>query len=159
MKVTSLTKILNISLCAVYIVLVIMYRLYNIWFSIALTLISIPTLIQSVVYKLDSKLWFGSFLMQCGVFGIVKTTLNLSMADVYPIYILIIGLSSFLVFAIFRQNIQLKVFVISFFEVLLLGIYKFAYVTLMEFWLLQIAVLMFIFTNLLVRAKINTRSN
>lgn len=159
MKITNLIKTVNCILLISYIIILISFNLYNIWFSMALIFISIPTLIECAFFKLDSKLWFGSFLMFCGVFGVIKTILGLSFSFVYPMYILIVGLSSFLVFAIFRQNIHLKVFVISFFEVLLLGIYKFAYVTLIEFWLLQIAFLLFISSRLLIRAKINTGSN
>lgn len=159
MKITILKKIINSVLLSLYFILICMCDLHNIWFSLALILISIPTMIESGVFKLDSKLWLGSFLIMCGVFGICKTILNLQLQDFYPIYILIFGLSSFLVFAIFRQNIHLKVFVISFCEVLLLSIYKFAYVSLLEFWFVQIALILFVSSNLLVRAKINTRSN
>ena len=159
MKITILTKIFNFVLLSLYIILITLLNLNKVWFSLALILISIPILIKSMYYVLDSKLWFGSFLLLCGVFGVFKTFYGLEFTFIYPIYILIFGLSSFLVFAIFRQNIHLKVFVICFFEVVLLSIYKFAYISLTEFCFIQAAFLIFVLTNMLVRAKINTRSN
>ena len=121
--------------------------------------LSIPILIKSAYFVQDSKLWLGSFLMFIAIFNIYVHFYGLSFENIYPVYILIFGLSSFLVFAIFRQNIHLKVFVICIFEVLLLSIYKFAYITIIEFIFIQVLFILFVITNMLVRAKINTRSN
>ena len=129
------------------------------WFSLFILFLSITLLIKSAFFVQDSKLWFGSFLLFVAIFNIYIHFYNLRLAIVYPLYILIFGLSSFLVFAVFRQNIHLKVFVICLFEVILLDIYKFDYINMIEFIFIQVAFILFILTNMLVRAKINTRSN
>lgn len=133
--------------------------LRDVWFSVWLILVSFPLLVRSACFVQDSKLWLGSFLLFCGIFNLYCNFYDLPLKTVYPVYIFIFGLASLLVFAIFRQNIHLKVFGICFFEVVLLGIYKFAYITLIEFLFIQIAFLLFVIFKLLVRAKINTRSN
>lgn len=159
MKITIFLKIINIFLSAGYIYIISTTNLIDAWFSVSLIFISISLLVRSICFVQDSKLWFGSFLLFVGIFGIFTYFYNLPFKLTYPIYILIFGFSSFLVFAIFRQNIHLKVFVLCFFEVLLLSIYKFAYLTLLEFCILQTFYLLFVISKLFVRAKINTRSN
>ena len=137
LKITIALKIINVLISVIYIILLLIYNLKEVWFSLAIILISVPTLIKAIYFNLDSKLWLGSFLLLNGILGVVKNEMNLSFSIIYPIYILTIGLASFSVFAIFRQNIHLKVFVICFFEVLLLGIYKFALITFVEFLLIH----------------------
>lgn len=159
MKITIFLKILNFILFIIYCVGLSLFNFKTIWFSFFITLLSIPILIKSAYFVQDSKLWLGTFLLFSGILGFYKTFYNLPLKLIYPMYILIFGLSSFIVFAIFRQNIHLKVFVICLLEVILLGIYKFAYVNLMEFLFIQIALIIFVVTSLLIRAKINTRSN
>ncbi len=159
MKINIFLKILNFVLFLTYCLSLTMFNFKTVWFSLFITLVSIPILIKSAYFVQDSKLWLGTFLLFTGIFGFYKTFYGLSLKLVYPMYILIFGLASFIVFAIFRQNIHLKVFVICLLEVVLLGIYKFAYITLLEFWFIQIALVIFVLTSLLVRAKINTRSN
>ncbi len=131
----------------------------KIWFSTALVLVAVMLLLTSAFFVQDSKLWLGSFFMLAGVFGVYKQFYGFDLFNVYPVYIFIFGLASLIVFAIFRQNIHLKVFVICTLEVLLLGIYKFAYVNLWEFVFLQVALVLFVLTNMAKRANINTRSN
>ena len=131
----------------------------RVWFSSALVLVSIMLLFRSAIFVQDSKLWLGSFLLLSGVFGVYKQFYGINLFMTYPVYIFIFGLSSLIVFAIFRQNIHLKVFVICSLEVLLLGVYKFAYVNFLEFLFLQIALALFVLTNMAKRANINTRSN
>ena len=131
----------------------------KIWFSTALVLVAIILLLASAFFVQDSKLWLGSLLMLSGGFGVYKQFYGFNLFNVYPVYIFIFGLASLIVFVIFRQNIHLKVFVICSVEVLLLGIYKFAYVNLWEFIFLQVALVLFVLTNMAKRANINTRSN
>ncbi len=131
----------------------------RVWFSSALVLVSIMLLFRSAIFVQDSKLWLGSFSLLSGVFGVYKQFYGINLFMTYPVYIFIFGLSSLIVFAIFRQNIHLKVFVICSLEVLLLGVYKFAYVNFLEFLFLQIALALFVLTNMAKRANINTRSN
>ena len=159
LKITITLKMINVLISIIYIILLLIYNLKEVWFSLAISLISVPILIKSIYFNLDSKLWLGSFLLFNGLLGMVKYFFNFSFELIYPIYILTIGLASFSVFTIFRQNIHLKVFVICFFEVLLLDIYKFALITFVEFLLIQIIFVVFVLTNLFVRAKINTRSS
>ncbi len=159
MKITIFLKIFKFFLFILYILCLTNSTLKEIWFSLALLFLSFPTLIKSAFFVQDSKLWIGSFLLFTSIFNMYKHFYGLEFKLIYPIYILIFGISSFLVFAIFRQNIHLKVFVICVFEVILLSIYKFAYINLFEFVFVQICFLFFVLANLLIRAKINTRSN
>ncbi len=159
MKITIFLKILNVFLFGLYSFCLFNSELRQVWFSLFILFLSIPILVKSAYFVQDSKLWLGSFLLFVSIFNIYIHFYGLSFRIVYPVYILIFGLSSFLVFAIFRQNIHLKVFVICIFEVLLLSIYKFAYITTIEFIFIQSIFVLFVITNMLVRAKINTRSN
>lgn len=159
MKVNILLKIIDVLLIGLYVTLIFFPAFQKIWFSTALVFVAISLLLRSAFFVQDSKLWLGSFFMLCGVFGVYKTFYGINLSIIYPIYILIFGLASFIVFVIFRQNIHLKVFVICSLEVLLLGVYKFAYVSLWEFIFLQVALLLFVSLNMAKRANINTRSN
>lgn len=134
-------------------------RLENIWFSLALVFLSVPSLISAISQKLDSKLHQFSLLFLCGTFGILQNYNNIPIKDFYFIYIFIFGLASFSIFVFFRQKFHLKVFVICLFEVLLLIVYKMHYVTILEFVLLEIAFLLLVTQNLAKRIYINTRSN
>ena len=159
MKINIWIKILDCFLFLVYLFLITMTPLKRAWFSIFMIFFSIPLFFKSAFFVQDSKLWAGCFLLLCGTFGVYLNLYDLPLSVYYPIYILIFGLSSFIVFALFRQNIHLKVFVLCFLQVLLLCIYKFAYISLIDFIILQIAFALFVLTRLLIRAKINTRSN
>ncbi len=159
MKENILLKIVDVCLLGFYVFLMFTPAFQKIWFSTALVFVAVMLLLRSAFFVQDSKLWLGSFLMICGVFGVYQQFYGINMSIIYPIYIFIFGLASLIVFAIFRQNIHLKVFVICSLEVLLLGIYKFAYVNLWEFVFLQVALLLFVLSNLAKRANINTRSN
>ncbi len=159
MKITIFLKIFNLFLICLYAFCLFNIELRQVWFSLFILFLSIPILIKSAYFVQDSKLWLGSFLLFIAIFNIYVHFYGLRFSFVYPVYILIFGLSSFLVFAIFRQNIHLKVFVICVFEVLLLSIFKFAYITTFEFVFIQVIFVLFVITNMLVRAKINTRSN
>ena len=159
MKVNILLKIVDGLLIGLYVALMFMPAFQKIWFSTALGLVAITLLLASAFFVQDSKLWLGSLLMLSGVFGVYKQFYGFNLFNVYPVYIFIFGLASLIVFVIFRQNIHLKVFVICSLEVLLLGIYKFAYVNLWEFVFLQVALVLFVLTNMAKRANINTRSN
>ncbi len=159
MKINILLQIVDVCVLGLYIVLMFTSAFQKIWFSTSLVFMSVLLLLRSAFFVQDSKLWLGSFLMLCGVFGVYRQFYDMNLFIIYPIYILIFGLASLIVFAIFRQNIHLKVFVLSILEVLLLSIYKFAYVNLWEFVFLQVALVLFVLTNLAKRANINTRSN
>lgn len=159
MKANILLKIVDACVFGLYIALMFVPAFQKIWFSTVLVFISVMLLLRSAFFVQDSKLWLGSFLMLCGVFGVYRQFYGINLFIIYPVYILIFGLASLIVFAIFRQNIHLKVFVISALEVLLLGVYKFAYVNLWEFIFLQVALILFVLTNMAKRANINTRSN
>lgn len=159
MKVSILLKIVDVILIGLYVALMFMPAFQKIWFSTALVLVAIILLLASAFFVQDSKLWLGSLLMLSGVFGVYKQFYGFNLFNVYPVYIFIFGLASLIVFVIFRQNIHLKVFVICSVEVVLLGIYKFAYVNLWEFIFLQVALVLFVLTNMAKRANINTRSN
>lgn len=159
MKATRILRVFDILLLGIYIALMFSPAFQRVWFSSALVLVSIMLLFRSAIFVQDSKLWLGSFSLLSGVFGVYKQFYGINLFMTYPVYIFIFGLSSLIVFAIFRQNIHLKVFVICSLEVLLLGVYKFAYVNFLEFLFLQIALALFVLTNMAKRANINTRSN
>lgn len=159
MKINILIKINRCILLTLYIVLVLLTKLYSVWFSLALIFISIPTLIKSAYYNLDSKLWFGVFFMLSGIVGIYMKSINIDIQNYYYMYILMIGVSSLLVFSFFRQNIHLKVFVFSFFEVLLLVIQRLKLLTSFEFGLVQGVIILYIIIDLTKRAEINFGSN
>ena len=159
MKINILIKINRYILLTLYIVLVLFTKLYNVWFSLALIFVSIPTLIKSAYYNLDSKLWFGVFFMLSGILGIYMKSLNVDIQNFYYMYFLMFGMSSFLVFSIFRQNIHLKVFVFSFFEVLLFSIQRLKLLTSFEFCLVQGVIILYIIIDLTKRAEINIGSD
>ena len=159
MKINILIKISRYILLSTYIVCILFTKLYNVWFSLALIFVSIPTLIKSAYYNLDSKLWFGVFFILSGILGIYLQSKNLDIQNFYYLYILLFGVSSLLVFSIFRQNIHLKVFVFSFFEVLLLVIQRLKLLTSFEFWLVQVVIILYIIIDLTKRAEINIGSD
>ena len=134
MKATIVLKILKVVFCAIYIFLLTLPNMINIWFSLFLVFISILLLAKAFVFMHDSKLWLGIFLLYTGCFNIIKYLANFKFGDIYWVYILTFGVASLHVFVVFRQKIHLKVFVFSAIQVLLLGILKFAYIDEFEFW-------------------------
>ena len=159
MKITIYLKYLELALIFLYGVLLFIPNIRTIWFSTFLIMSSIPLFIKSLYFLQDSKLWLASLLLQFGIFGVLCQNFKLTIDMIYPMYVLIFGFSSFLVFVIFRQKIHLKVFVICVLEVVLLGIFKFEYISLVEFLFLQIVFLTYIIFKLLERLIINFRSN
>ncbi len=159
MKITRITKLINVILTLLFFILVFYFNLKPIWFSLSLIFLSTSQLFFAIFLKLDSKLYLFSILFLCGVWGIVKFYYAMPLSFYYFVYILILGLSSFLIFAFFRQKFHLKVFVICALEVLLLVVYKMEYVTILEFVLIEIAFLLFIIQNISKRVHVNTRSN
>lgn len=159
MKQTHQKKIFNAFLLVLYFAIIYCFNLENIWFSLALVFLSVPSLFSLVTQKLDSKLHQFSLLFYCGIFGILQNYYNLPAKDFYFVYIFIFGLASFSIFVFFRQKFHLKIFVICSCEVLLLIMYKIQYVTILEFILLEIAFLLLISQNLAKRIYVNTRSN
>ena len=159
MKINILIKISKYVLLITYIMCLIFTELKCVWFSLALIFIAVPMLVKSAYYNLDSKLWFGVFFMLSGILGIYMKSINSDIQNFYYMYILLFGISSLLVFSIFRQNIHLKVFVFSFFEMLLLVIQRLKLLTSFEFWLVQGAIILYIIIALGKRAEINIGSD
>lgn len=159
LKATQIVKIIDVCLIILYVFLLAFGGQTKIWFSLALILLSVPSFFRAYFFRLDSKVYLGSILLFCGLFGIFTQRYQLDLKVFYPAYIFILGLSSFLVFVFFRQKFHLKVFVICILEVLLLVVYKLLYISLVEFLLLELAFLIFLSTNISTRIFINTRSN
>ena len=159
LKITQTIKLIDCFLIILYTCSITIGKLQNIWFSLALICLSVPCFFRAYFFKIDSRLYLGTLLFFYGIFGVCIIHYNLDLKMYYPIYIMIIGLASFFVFAFFRQKFHLKVFVICLLEVLLLVVYKLLYISLMEFLLLELSIVIFILANVSKRVFINTRSN
>lgn len=150
--------IFHISLLAMYFILLFGFELQNIWFSLALYVLSIKLLVRSFVLRQDSSLFFGIMLLWLSVCGAVRMFFEPEVLLMVILYISSICFASLSVFLIFRQNIHLKVVAIFSIEVILLGVLKYSLLNGLWFWIVQSAYIIFILLSIIKRAKYNTRS-
>ena len=119
--------IFHISLLAMYFILLFGFELQNIWFSLALYVLSIKILVRSFALRQDSSLFFGIMLLWLSVCGAVRMFFEPEVLLMVILYISSICFASLSVFLIFRQNIHLKVVAIFSIEVILLGVLKYSF--------------------------------
>lgn len=130
-------------------------QLKNYWFGISILLIGTYTLIYYLLYGLDSSLYYGCLIFLIGNAVLCQNFLEIPTNIFYPAYILCFSLSSFAVFAIFRQKIHFNLFAILLVEVILLISYKIDY---LNIWQIMIINGIYI-TIILIRSIFRVRKN
>lgn len=153
-----ITSLVNIILLVSYTLLVFVFKLNNVWFSLALYFLSIRLFIKSIALKQDSSLFLGAILFYLSIVGAIKQFYAISFSDIYIAYFFAIGFASLCVYLFFRQNIHLKVVAISILEVILLGVFKLSLLPTSEFIVLQCLFILFIIANWLTMGYYKSRS-
>ena len=136
MKRTIILKGLEVCLAITYACCMLYFGEF--WYSFFLIFLSIPLAFKAAIFRHDSKLFGAVFLALCGGLGIYLKVISADWIMYIISYIFSAGIAAFTVFTFFRQNIHLKVFAICIFEVLLLSIFKFAYIKLVDFLIIQV---------------------
>ena len=132
-------------------------KLQQIWFSVALFLIAMYSLLYSWLFKMDSSLYYGVLLALISVFSAYRYIQKIDFKFYYPIYIACFALASFAVFVAFRQNIHYKIFAILGIEAILLMCYKINLLPLQVVIAINIAYFTFVGINAIFRLRKNLR--
>lgn len=133
------------------------FNVFELWFSLALFLIGIYSLIYSHMYTLDSCLYLGVLLI-CFAFATAYRYLTImSFGDFYPIYFACFAFAHLSVFVMFRQNIHFKIFAILMIEVILLMSYKANLLSFLLLALINGMFLLFVVLKIILRAWKNLR--
>ena len=129
----------------------------EIWFSVAMFLIGIYTLIYYKFFKLDSSLYYGVLLILLAVSTAYRHFSGLSFARGYPYYIACFAYAHFAVFVVFRQYIHCKIFAILGIEVILLMSYKINLLPLFALIAINVGFLALVAFNACIRVRRNLR--
>lgn len=129
------------------------------WFSISCIFIGLYSLLYCAMYKLDSSLYYGTYVVWLGIFSFTQNLYSFSFAYFYPMYFLCFAFASLAVFALFRQKIHFKLFAFFALECILLIVYKIKILNI--YWLVAIngIYLLLISLNMFFRIKHNLKEN
>ena len=117
------------------------FYLHNAWFSVAIGLIGLCMIVKGFFYYLDSAFFLGFLFYFSSLVGIYNTYFPNQFGLV--LYFCAFALASLLNFFIFRQNIKFILFVLSFFQVIILLVDKLLQSKLI-FWLIESAFILLI---------------
>lgn len=109
--------LLTLSLCGV------IFPMYKNWFSYALIALALMLFPRYIFYGIDTNLWAGLILLLCGAFGILSNFYRLNLIYNFVGYISAIGISSFIIFLLFRQIFHFKIFTFSLLFDIILVVY------------------------------------
>jgi len=85
------------------------FAFFRISFPVSLTLIGILLINRSVIYKLDSSMFFGIILALTGVLDLVeKLTKTITTAHIWPYYLIAIGIASLVTAICYKDKLQRK---------------------------------------------------
>ena len=129
----------------------------EIWFFLALFLISIPFLVKSYLFYVDASMYLGCTLLFCSMVGFLSNIFLLDLSLVYPWYIFSLAFASFMVYLIFRQNIHFILFAIISIEVLILLLRKLAIFSSTVFYVLNACYLIILFMLFMSRVSKSSR--
>lgn len=129
----------------------------EIWFFLALFLISIPFLVKSYFFYVDASMYVGCMLLFCSMVGFLSNIFLLDFSLVYPWYIFSLAFASFMVYLIFRQNIHFILFAIISIEVLILLLRKLAIFSSTVFYVLNACYLIILFMLFMSRVSKSSR--
>ena len=133
------------------------YSLSSLWVNFAILFIGIYSILYSLMFKLDSSLYYGMLLIFIAITTSYSFVNGIEFYFFYPFYILCVAFSHFTVFVFFRQIIHFKVFVFLIIECILLIGYKSNLIN----WLLLIGInslyLFYMLINLILRVAKNLR--
>ena len=127
------------------------------WFSLAVVVLGLNCLLKSCFFNLDASLYLGSLLIFIGVASFLQTLFLFSIDIFYPWYIFSLAFASLMVFSLFRQKIHLKLFGIITLEVLILFMYKYALLSKVVFYVINIMYLSLVALLFIRTFKKNTR--
>ena len=134
-------------------------KLREYWFSISCFFIGLYSLLYCSMYKLDSSFYYGALIINIAFCSFLQYYLKYNFNMFYPFYIFCFALASFAVFVLFRQKIHFKLFAILSIECILLIVYKFKYLDIVQMLLINIFYLVLIALNITFRIKRNLKEN
>lgn len=132
-------------------------KIAEIWFFLALFLISIPLIVKSYLFYVDASLYMGSCLFFCAIIGFISRIFLIDLSVIYPLYIFSLGFASLMVFLNFRQNIHFILFAIISIEVIILYIRKAQLISSTAFYIVNIGYLIILFMMVMNRVSKTSR--
>lgn len=132
-------------------------KIAEIWFFLALFLISIPLIVKSYLFYVDASLYIGSCLFFCAIIGFISRIFLIDFSVIYPLYIFSLGFASLMVFLNFRQNIHFILFAIISIEVIILYIRKAQLISSTAFYIVNIGYLIILFMMVMNRVSKTSR--
>ena len=129
------------------------------WFSIACFFVGLYSFLYALMFKLDSSVYYCVLTICIAVISFCQYYFNYDIKFYYPFYLLSFALPSFAVFALFRQKIHFKIFAFFIVECILLIVYKFKYLDIVQMLLINIFYLVLIALNITFRIKRNLKEN
>ena len=87
------------------------FAFFRISFPVSLTLIGILLINRSVIYKLDSSMFFGIVLMLIGGLDLLeKLSATITTWHIWPYYLIAVSLASLVTAIYYKDKLQMKLF-------------------------------------------------
>ena len=89
------------------------FAFFRISFPVSLTLIGILLINRSVIYKLDSSMFFGIVLMLIGGLDLLeKLSTTITTWHIWPYYLIAVSFASLVTAIYYKDKLQMKLFIL-----------------------------------------------